>query len=70
MNSRLPLPPRQPGRPVTPLPRPCLQADPDPLFEGDAEREWQAFLALGQRVDASLLRAHLPWRHGPVLLSF
>lgn len=68
MNSPLRLPPRLPGIPATPVPG--RQADLDALFEGDAEREWRAFLALGQRVDAALLQGHLPWRHPPVLLSF
>ena len=36
----------------------------------EIDREWQDFLALGQRVDASSLGIATNWRHPPVLLSF
>ena len=68
MNPSLLMPPRPPSFPGTPMP--AWQDDLDELFAGDAEREWQAFLALGRRVDAAVLDGHLPWRHRPVLLSF
>ena len=63
---------------LKPNPPPSILAAPmpggldnlDALFNGDAQREWEAFLALGRRVDAAILGGHLPWRHPPVLLSF
>lgn len=68
MNATLPVSTRPPSPPATPAP--SWRYDFDESFEGDAEREWQAFLALGQRVDAAILASNLPWRHPPVLLSF
>ena len=68
MNATLLVSTRPPCLPVTPVP--SWQDDLDESFDGDAEREWQAFLALGQRVDAAILAGKLPWRHPPVLLSF